>query len=185
MENIKLLFQLYYRPASAMSEILDKGSWFAAAVIVLIVAAAFFFTVNAKLETVYRIPDLYEFYQPNYDDSPAAAAEYEKAFADYRKALAEKPRVPVVGDYFFKFFSFAPTGFYQPLLSLSIFYVPFVILLTSIFGAARSFGAEIRRSYGELATCSLTAWAAAHLPFAVAGIALYQTPISPTIFLAM
>ena len=189
MENIKLLFQLYYRPASAMSEILDKGSWFTAAVLVLVVSAAFFLTVNAKLETAYRIPNLYEFYQPNYEttdvDSPTAEAEYEKALGDYQKALAERPKIPVIGDYFFKFFSFAPNRFYQPLLSLSIFYVPFVILLMSIFGTAGSFGTMLQRSYGELATCSLLAWAAAHLPFAVAGIALYQTPVAPPVFLAM
>lgn len=189
MENIKLLFQLYYRPASAMSDILDKGSWFFAAVAVLIVAAAFFLTVNAKLETAYHVPAFNEFYQPNYEtmiaDSPADEAAYEKAFSDYQNALAKRPRVPIVGDYFFKFFSFAPGGFYQPLLSLSIFYVPFVILLMSIFGAAGSFGTVFQRSYGELATCSLLAWAAAHLPFAVAGIFLYQTDTPAPVFLAM
>jgi len=189
MENLKLLFQLYYRPASAMSDILDKGSWFFAAVIVLIVAAAFFLSVNARLETAYHVPAFDEFYQPNYEtmnaDSTAAEAEYEKALSDYQKASAKRPRVPIAGDYFFKFFSFAPGGFYQPLLSLSIFYVPFVILLMSVFGATGNFGTILQRSYGELATCSLLAWAAAHLPFAIAGIALYQTEVAAPIFLAM
>ncbi len=172
-----------------MSEILDKGSWFAAALIVLVVSAAFFFTVNAKLQTAYHIPEFYEFYYPNHaaekEDSIVAEEQYDMAYDKYLKALETRPKVPLLGDYFFKFFSFAPNGFYQPLLSLSIFYVPFVILLMSIFGAAGSFGTVLQRSYGELATCSLTAWAAAHLPFAIAGIALYQTPISPPVFLLM
>ncbi len=188
METVKLLFQLYYRPASAMSEILDKGSWLTAAGIVLIVSAAFFFSVNAKLQAAYHIPEFYEFYYPNHaagEDSIVAEDQYEKASDEYQKALEMRPKIPVVGDYFFKFFSFAPTGFYQPLLSLSIFYVPFVIVLIGIFGAAGNFGAILQRSYGELATCSLMAWAAAHLPFAVAGIVLYQTQISPPVFLAM
>ncbi len=188
MENIKLLLQLYYRPASAMSEILDKGSWFFAAVAVLIVAAAFFFAVNAKLQTAYHIPEFYEFYYPNQsaeEDSIVAEEQYDKASDEYQKALQTHPKIPLVGDYFFKFFSFAPSAFYQPLLSLSIFYVPFVILLIAVFGAAGSFGTILQRSYGELATCSLMAWAAAHLPFALIGIVLYQTEITPPFFLAM
>lgn len=172
-----------------MSEILDRGSWFFAAVAVLIVSAAFFFTVNAKLETAYHIPNLGEFYQPNYEtldlDSPLAEAEYTKALTNYRKALAARPTIPLIGDHFFKFFSFKPTGFYQPILSLSIFYVPFVILLMSIFGAVGRFGTLVQRSYGEFATCTLLAWAAAHLPFAIFGIVFYQTAIAPQIFLAM
>ena len=189
MEQFKILFQLYYRPASAMSELLDTGSWIFAAAAVLIVSAAFFFTVNAKLETAYHVPTFSEYYQPNFDaedeDSPAAEAEYEKADAAYRHALAARPQIPLVGDYFFKFFSFAPGNFYQPLLLLSIFYVPCVILLMSIFGAAGSFGTVLQRSYGELATCALTAWAAAHLPFAVLGAALSQTEIAPAIWFLM
>ena len=189
MDNLKLFFQLYYRPASAMSEIIDKGSWFFAAVLVLLVSAAFFFTVNSKLETAYHVPAFNEFYHPNYDtfdeDSPAAAEEYKNAAAIYEKALAERPRIPFAGDYFYKFFSFAPGGFYQPLISLSIFYVPVVILLISLFGAGGSVGTVLQRSYGETATCSLMAWAAAHLPFAVAGILLYSATIAPGVLLLM
>jgi len=37
MENLKLLFQIYVRPAFAMSEIMDRGSWiFAAAAVMLV-----------------------------------------------------------------------------------------------------------------------------------------------------
>jgi hypothetical protein len=54
MENIKNLFKLYVRPASAMSEIIDKGSWLFAAALVLLVSFTFFTTINAKLEAAYR-----------------------------------------------------------------------------------------------------------------------------------
>lgn len=189
MENIKLLFQVYFRPASAMSEIIDKGSWLFAAGAVFIVSAAFFFTINSKLEAAYRIPNFYEFYQPNYDamdeDSPAAEAEYKKAAGDFEKALASRKKVPVAGDYFFNFFSFEPGGFFQPLLSLSLFYVPVVILLMCVLGGNGNFGIVLQRSYGELATCSLMAYAAAHLPFAILGILLYSQTISPVILFAV
>lgn len=188
METIKLLFQLYFRPAFAMSEIIDKGSWLLAAGLVLLVSIVFFWTVNAKLQTAYHIPNMVEFYQPDYlidDDSPEAEVQYNRALAEYKKALAERQTIPVVGDTFFRFFSFEPNRFYQPLLSLSIFYVPAVILLMCILGGAGGFGVVLQRSYGELATCSLMAWAAAHLPFAVAGILLYSANAPPIVFFAM
>jgi Tfp pilus assembly protein PilF len=186
METVKLLFQLYFRPALAMSEIIDKGSWLIAAVLVLLVSLAFFLTINTKLETAYHIPTFNEFYNYSIDeDSPDAEAQYNKSLANYQKALAERQKIPVIGDTFFRFFSFEPNKFYQPLLSLSIFYVPFVILLMCIFGGVGGFGVVLQRSYGELATCSLMAWAAAHLPFALLGILLYSSGVSPLVYLAM
>ncbi len=127
MENIKNLLQLYIRPAFAMSEIIDKGSWLFAAVLVLLISLVFFQTINSKLEAAYRVPTLFDFYHPDeaadeYSDD--AEAEYRKAEANYRKALATRQQIPVVGDYFYKFFSFDSRGFYKPLLALSIFYIP-------------------------------------------------------------
>lgn len=189
MENLKLLFQLYARPAAAMSDIMDKGSWIFAAMAVLVIAIVFFATVNTKLHDAYRIPDLTEYYQPDHSqtdfESPAARADYERSLQNYQSALASRQKVPVVGDTFFKFFSFEPAAFYQPLLAISIFYVPFLVLLVSIFGSTGSFGLVLRRDYGTLATCSLMAWAAAHLPFAIAGAALYTSTVSPLVVLGL
>ncbi len=188
MENLKLLLQLYFRPISTMSEIIDKGSWLFAAVAVLLVSIAFYTTINAKLQTAYAIPNFYEFYQPDFyagEVSPESAAQYDKAIAEYQQAMAQRRTVPVVGDSFYRFFSFEPGGFFQPLLSLSIFYVPAVIFLTGLFGGAGSFGLILRRDYGTLAVCSLMAWAAAHLPFAVAGVALSSLDIAPLVYFSM
>ena len=186
MENVKLLVALFYRPLSAMSDIIDNGSWFFAAVAVFLVSVAFFWTVNSRLQTAYHIPNLYEFYQPNSaladEDSTAAEAEYKRAEAEYKRAMEERQKVPVVGDSLFRFFSFEPSGFFQPVLTLSIFYVPATILLLCIFGSVGNFGIVVRRDYAALATCSLLAWAAAHLPFAVAGIALYSQAVAPQIY---
>ncbi|HEX8247112.1 MAG TPA: tetratricopeptide repeat protein [Pyrinomonadaceae bacterium] len=188
MENVKLLVALFYRPLSAMSDIIDNGSWFFAAVLVFLVSVAFFSTVNSRLETAYHIPNLYEFYQPNYsmtdEHSPAAEAEYNKAVADYNRALDERQKVPVVGDNFFRFFSFELGAFFQPVLTISCLYVPATILLLCIFGNIGNFGVILRRDYAALATCSMMAWAAAHLPFAVAGIVLYAQAVSPLIYFA-
>lgn len=188
MENLKLLFQLYLRPASAMSDIMDRGSWVFAAMAVLVVSIVFFATVNFRLHEAYRIPALSEYYQPDFseidEDSPAAEAEYKKSYEKYQAALAAREHIPVVGDRFFKFFSFEPGAFYQPVLAISVFYVPILVLLVSIFGSVGSFGLVLRRDYGTLATCTLMAWAAAHLPFALAGAALFGSAISPLVFLS-
>ncbi|MET0753023.1 MAG: tetratricopeptide repeat protein [Pyrinomonadaceae bacterium] len=188
MENIRLLFQIYFRPAWAMSEIIDKGSWFFAAVLVFLVSIAFFWTINTKIQAAYAIPNFSQYYHPDLtldEDSPAAQAEYDNAEAAYQKAMRERRKIPLAGDSFFNFFSFEPNGFFQPILALSIFYVPAAILLMCIFGGIGNFGVIFRRDYGTLATCALMAWTAAHLPFAVAGILLYSTNVSPEIYLAM
>lgn len=168
---------------------MDNGSWMFAAMAVLVVSIMFFATVNTKLHDEFRIPTLAEYYQPNYEttdfDSPAAQADYERSFDNYQAAMASRKKLPVFGDTFFKFFSFEPTAFYEPLLGISTFYVPILVLLISIFSAIGSFGLVLRRDYGALATCSLMAWAAAHLPFALAGAALFTSAVSPLIYLGL
>src|SRR5215203_2279834 len=171
MDHLKSLLKLYYAPADAMSDLMDRGNWLFAAGAVLLVAGIFFATINAKLDAVYRIPQLSEFIQPGheFESDEAAQASYERADAAYRKANAQRATIPIVGDRFFQFFSFDPSKFYNPLLLLAVFYVPAAVLLMSFFGGVGSFGLALRRDYGTLAVCTLSAWAAAHLPFAIAG----------------
>ncbi len=186
MENLKLLFQIYFRPAFAMSEILDKGSWVFAGIAVLVVSFAFHATVNSKLKSGYAIPQFSQFYDfdefTNDEYSPEMQAAFQKAETAYYKALAERPKVPIIGDSFFSLFTF-DSNFFSPLLSLSVFYVPVVILLISMFGGiGASFSVVLRRDYSAFATCTLMAWAAAHLPFAILGILVSASTILPSIY---
>lgn len=180
---------MYIKPGFAFSEIMDRGNWLVAAGLALLIAIPFFATVNAKLDTAYRIPTMIDYYDPAvYEmepDSPAFEASSKRSMEDYQAALAARRSVPVFGDRFLSFFSFDPTAFYRPALAISLFYVPLVILLVSIFSGLASFGLLIRRDYAVLATCTLMAWAAAHLPFAIAGIALFSSEIDPVIHFAM
>ena len=188
MDNLKFLFKLYYSPASAMSDIMDGVSWLFAAGAVLVVALGFFATINFKLEQAYHMPALNEYFQPDrsdMDNPEHVQAKYLQANAEYNEAMAKRRSIPVIGDNFFKLFSFEPSKFYQPLILLSIFYVPATILLMCLFGGVGSFGLVVRRDYGTLSVCTLSAWAAAHLPFAVAGIVLYSQAIDPVVYLAL
>jgi hypothetical protein len=186
MENLKLIFRLYFAPASAMSDIMDNASWLFAAAVVVMIALGFFVTINAKLDAAYRVPVFSEFYHSGNDDEDTdmIEAKYKHALSAYDDAMKARPTIPVIGDRFFSFFSFEPTRFYLPLLLLSVFYVPAAILLMCLFGGIGSFGLIFRRDYGTLAVCTLNAWAAAHLPFVVAGIFLYSSTINLSIYLA-
>lgn len=61
-------------------------------------------------------------------------------------------------------------GFYLPLLTLAIAYVPGVLLLSGLLaGLGGGLGSVFRRDYSPLLTCTAIAWAAANLPLALLG----------------
>jgi len=188
METLKLLFLIYVRPAFAFSEIMDRGSWLIAAGITLVVGILFFATVNAKLNAAYQMPVLSDYYNEviHSEIDPEVAENYQAdAMRQYQEAVKNKRTIPVVGDRFFSFFSFDPTAFYRPVIAISLFYVPAVILFVSIFGGFASFGLLLRRDYAVIATCTLLAWSAAHLPFAIAGVAAFGSEMDPMVWLSL
>ncbi|HEX2639478.1 MAG TPA: hypothetical protein VHL50_02855, partial [Pyrinomonadaceae bacterium] len=190
MNNLKLFFQVYLRPGAAMSDIMDRGNWAFAVVSVLVVSAAFFLTVNTRLHAAYNIPQLSDYYtQPTAEevanDPVGTTAVRDQALAQYTAADNARERIPVVGDAFFNYFSFEPTGVLQPLLVVSLFYIPILVLLISLVGKIGNYGDVIAREYGTLATCSLMAWAAAHLPFAILGAVLFTQDTNPVVYLGL
>ena len=189
MENLKLLLLIYVKPAFAFSEIMDRGNWLIAAGLTLLIAVPFFGTINAKLDSAYRIPIATDYIDPAmYEidpESPAFKARQEQWVEAYNAAVAARKTIPIIGDNFFKFFSFDPTAFYRPLLALSIFYVPAVVLLVSLFTGIASFGLLLRRDYAVIATCTLFAWTAAHLPFAIAGLLMTTAEVDPLVYFGL
>src|SRR5436189_5216004 len=189
MEILKLLLQLYVRPGFAFSETMDRGNWLVAAGLTLLIAIPFFGTINKKLNDAYRIPTAADYVDPQMYDADLDAAAFEakqkRSMEAYQSALAARKTVPVLGDNFFRFFNFDPTAFYRPLLALSIFYVPAIILLVSLFTGIATFRLLLRRDYAVLATCTLIAWSAAHLPFTIAGLALFGTELNPYVYFAL
>jgi tetratricopeptide (TPR) repeat protein len=171
-ENTKLLLGLLYRPVSSMGRIVDEGHWLYAAVVVAALSMIFHATVTSviynNVEAVYReLP------------APTMPANADELSEEEYEALQHRPRftydrhpLPLVGERGWWFLSFAPPSFFTTVLGMAVLYVPCLILLVATSGANASFGVLLRRDYGPLLTCGLMAWAGAHLPFALAGIAL-------------
>lgn len=174
-ENTKLLLGLLYRPVSSMGRIVDEGHWLYAAVAVAALSMIFHATVTSviynNVEAVYReLPP--EPVDPEADEDDDAEPIARPHFVYDRHPL------PLVGDRGWWFVSFASPSFFTAVLGMAILYIPCLILLVAMSGVNASFSVLLRRDYGPLLTCGLMAWAAAHLPFALAGFALEPLHLS-------
>src|SRR6188474_3063729 len=177
-DNTKLLLGLFYRPVSSMGRIIDEGHWLYAAVVVAALSMMFHATVSSviynNVEAVYReLPP-----EPIATPDPEAYEEEDVEAAARPHFVYDRHPLPVVGDRGWWFVSFAPPGFFATLMAMAVLYVPCLILLVAMSGVNVSFSVLLRRDYGPLLTCGLMAWAAAHLPFALAGFALEPLGLS-------
>ena len=178
-ENIKLLFKLYYRPASAMSDIIDKGDWLFGAALVTATAFLLTFTVTNVIyrsyETARVLPEerpAAQEPQPQTSPSDRHRAEPDGDSGEDLDPNSKRLPLPVVGDAGWRLVSFNPTSLFAIALSLAAMYVPAAILALTLIARTGSFGVAFRRDYGSLLICVYMAWAASHLPFALAGFAL-------------
>src|SRR5215813_1321123 len=182
VENIKLLFKLYYRPVSAMSDIIDRGNWLFGIVLVTATAFLFAFTVTSRIYETYEsapVPqeERHPPPKPKQQTSPSGepqAEPNEDIDEDMELSLPTTKRLPlpVVGNAGWRLASFNPTSLFAIALSLAAMYVPAAILALTLITRTGSFGVAFRRDYGSLLICVYMAWAASHLPFALAGFAL-------------
>jgi tetratricopeptide (TPR) repeat protein len=162
-----------------MGRIVDEGHWLYAAVVVAALSMVFHATVTSviynNVEAVYReLPP-----QPAATPDPETYEDEE----DYEPVprphfVYDRHPLPLVGDRGWLFVSFAPPGFFTTILGMAILYIPCLILLVAMSGVNASFSVLLRRDYGPLLTCGLMAWAAAHLPFTLAGLALEPLRLS-------
>lgn len=197
LDNLKYFVGLYYRPSRAFGDIMDNGSWLFAAIAVLLMSFVVQFSINTSLQKAYGAPrfNLATYLPDDFnEDSPALntlsdeefeAAARRAALENYQKAVNNRNKLPVVGDYGLWLFNFNSTNFLGLLLSLALFYVPTAILLMTLLEPIGSFGLVLRRDYVTLLACTLMAWTAAHLPFAVAGLILQNADVNPIVLLLM
>ena len=175
-DNTKLLLGLFYRPVSSMGRIVDEGHWLYAAVVVAALSMVFHATVTSIIynnyEAVYREKPHVERQQAAGDEDVDSDEEEEPNF------YYERLPLPLVGNHGWWLVSFAAPSFFTAVLGMAILYVPCLILLVAMSGVNASFGLLLRRDFGPLLTCGLMAWAAAHLPFALAGFVLEPLHLS-------
>ena len=185
-DNTKLLLGLLYRPVSTMGRIVDEGNWLYSAVVVIALSMVFHATVSRMIydnyEAVRRpLPNVSEMGDEAAREAwpkPENVNLYAYQYVDFENESGpprfyfEQLPLPLVGKHGWWFVSFARPSFVTALLGIAILFVPCLILLAAMSGANASFGLLLRRDYGPLVTCALMAWAASHLPFALAGIAI-------------
>lgn len=178
-ENTKLLLGLLYRPVSSMGRIIDEGNWLYAAAVVAALSMVFHVTVTSliynNVEAVYR--ELPPEPAASVDDPDAYDEEDVEGVAAPHFVYDRHP-LPLVGDHGWWFVSFAPPSFFTAVMGMAILYIPCLILLVAMSGVNASFSVLVRRDYGPLFTGGLMAWAAAHLPFTLAGFALQPLGLS-------
>jgi tetratricopeptide (TPR) repeat protein len=186
-ENTKILLRLYYRPLSAMSRIMDEGSWLYGAVLVAAVSMLLQFSLTTHIYNGYEsvIVPTTEQQQPAPAHAASTSAEQFAAETDeYYDAdeptFVRKP-LPLVGDAGWWLVSFEPFNLFSVVLGLALLYVPATILVMLFFEPLGSFSVVWRRDYGTLLACTLMAWAASHLPFALAGLMLGRFPLSVSV----
>jgi len=179
-ENLKLLFGLYAHPARAMSEIIDRGSWLFGVVAVVAVSGLLEFGIAGNLYRTYQSPLVSTQRAVPNPPQPPPSPEAEE-----EEASRTSMPLPLVGRYAWYAVSFSTTSVLGSVLVLALLYAPFALFLINLMESLGSFSVILQRDYGPLLTCTLMSWAAAHLPFALAGVAISATRPDPRLMLAL
>ena len=179
-ENLKLFFRLYLHPAKAMSEIIDRGSWLFGALAVFVVSVGLEFGIAGSLYRAYQSPPVtmhLRVYHPTQQAPIVAPVEDEE--------LPVRAPLPLLGQYAWYAVSFSTISVLGSVLVLGLLYAPFALFLINLMEDLGSFSVILHRDFGPLLTCTLMSWAAAHLPFALAGVAIDGTQSNPLLMLAL
>lgn len=184
IENTRLLFRLYTNPLSALSDIIDKGNWLYGAVLVTVIGIVLGITVAYPIYATYEAapaspPPMLRLPQSRpaaFQIRPQSPNEDEDQEEVYQVPRPRRMPLPIIGNSGWWFISFRPMSQFIIAFSLAVLYVPALILLLVMIERNSSFGVAFRRDYGSLLSCTFLAWAASHLPMALAGLAL--TPLN-------
>ncbi|HEX3100267.1 MAG TPA: tetratricopeptide repeat protein, partial [Pyrinomonadaceae bacterium] len=149
--------------------------------------------VTSRIARDYAVTKFDEYVQSsNFDRDTASSGRLTDSQLEEARYMADvnigdqlrRRPFPLIGRNVLYFFSFESI-FISALISLSLFFVPALLILTRLSGAAAYTSTNMRSNYMPLATCTTMAWVAAHLPFAVAGIAMIGQPVDGAVFLLM
>ncbi|MGB9180485.1 MAG: tetratricopeptide repeat protein [Pyrinomonadaceae bacterium] len=126
------------------------------------------------------------------DEEAYAGEEYAQQQPNTQPQPAMQPQpnvmpqaLPRANLYAWWLVSYSQMSVLVTLATLAVIYVPLTVLLMILLESLGSFGVVLRRDFGSLLICTLMAWAAAHLPFALAGLALASVHLSAVVLLAI
>jgi len=169
------LLGLYYRPRQAMSAILDRGSILHASLLALVTSlllhTAWIGVVPNPLAGLGRAtgaPSRGDVAHP----SPTTARPSPPASPEDAEAGNAQDMTPPATPWFALFSMLSTPGSLMTLVALALLYTPATLFLVTRFGHVGSFGVALRRDFGGLLACTLTAWSAALLPGALLTLAL-------------
>ena len=177
VDQTKLLLTLYHRPSNAMSGILDRGSWVYGAVGVIATSLVLQFTIGVQVYREITEPQQRHSQVEQARPSDAASVLPQDDDEEYDEPAPPSPTFypfPALAWLVAVWMSIFSPGFVSTVFALALLYVPLLILAMSVLESIGSFGVVLRRDYGALLACTLMAWTAAHVPFAVAGLALMK-----------
>jgi Flp pilus assembly protein TadD len=168
--QLKLLARLYWRPFSSMSALLDEGNWVFGAVLVVLVSGVLQYTlVNRQQDAVRAMVPAAAKHTPG---NPAGTAPSEEDLTPHFDAASMLAWQLIAANRF---------SVFTTLLGLMVLFVPAAILVACAVEPLGGVGVVLYRDYGGMATCTLMAWVAAHLPLAAVGMALPPMPFSPAV----
>ena len=161
--QLRLLARLYWQPFSSMSALLDEGSWLFGAILVILLSGVLQHTLVTKQQ----------------DALQAMASSIAKSTGNPDNAApGEDETIGGAGTLALKLITSNRFSVFTTLLGLMVAFVPAAILMACAIEPLGGVGVVLYRDYGGMATCTLFAWAAAHLPLAALGILLPPMPVS-------
>jgi Tfp pilus assembly protein PilF len=205
LANIKNFLLLYFRPARAVSGLIDSGSWWLALAVFVAVSFVFHFTVKERVIEAFGVEtsqldlrtrmrqisqgedaDPEEYDDELYDEERPAprVGNREVIYAGLEFEPASRAALPVPGlGRFGRWLLWTmPQSWLAGMAALCLLYVPATIFALSLLEPIGSFGVALRRDFGTLVTCVLMAWSATHLPFAVIGLVQDGLAVDPAWF---
>lgn len=172
-EQLGLFFQIYRRPLTAMSRIVDQGHWlFAVGLMLLISLGLWLPGAGVGMARPYRQPVIAPTQSVPAPPAANAADDSDDGPEVQQGRPAASLRMPVM-------------SFYVPLLLLMLLFIPGIIVTMILFGEHGSFNTLLQRDYGALLTCLALGWAATRLPTGLAALAIQSSQASPLYIYAL
>ncbi len=188
-ENIRLFFQLFYRPIATMSQLMDRGNWFFGGAVATGIAVLFTLTISNRIYDNYEAvtrskAQLRELLTRQYSngtnkDEVEDDIEVIEQFAPQLRY--EQRPLPILGSNAWSVLSFRPISYYAIIASLGILFAPALLMIIALLGRAGTISVILRRDYGAMLSCVFFGWAASHLPFALIGFGLQPNETSDVI----